>query len=164
MAAAGNVLNYKVSLTDIDGDGDKFTQSFINVPDFVLFSNLKVYTNYILTITSSYIINDYTYQYPTYIQTLNEGPVTDIFVSNILNTSASISFPASPGINMNYNIVYKGERNNTTIYSINGLTTTDISLSKLSIYTPYSVNITTFYKIDNNNYSFHHVGKEAFNI
>lgn len=149
-AAIGNVLNYIVSL--IDTRGNTFTQSFQNVPNYVLFSNLKVYTNYRLTIASVYIINTYRYTYPTYIQTLNEGPVTDIYYSNISNTSATISFPASPGIDMNYNITYRGERNNTKSFSINGLYTTENRLTGLNIYTPYSVIITTQYR--NNSYTF----------
>lgn len=149
-AAIGKVLDYIVSLTDTNDN--TFTQSFQNVPNYVLFSNLEVYTNYTLTIATVYILNTYLYTYPTYIQTLNEGPVIDISYSNISNTSAVISFPASPGIDMTYNITYKGERNNTKSYSINGLTSTAIRLTGLSIYTPYSVIITTQYL--QNSYTF----------
>lgn len=152
-SAVGNVLSYRVSL--IDGNENTFTQSFQNVPGFVLFSNLEVFTEYTLTIVSVYIENAYLYVYSSNLQTLNEGPVTDISCSNVLNTSAYISFPASPGINMSYNITYRGERNNTQIYTMNGITnTTDISLNDLSIYTPYTVTVTTVYGLYNNSYSF----------
>ena len=130
--AVGNVVSYIVALTDINGNVT--SHSYTSAPEYVVFSNLDANTNYRLTVISNYLFNSYTYQYPGYIQTLNEGPVTDISYSNVLNTSAQISFTPSPGSGMTYNITYKGQRNDTTRYSINGQQTTVVSLNNLSIY------------------------------
>lgn len=151
-AAIGNVLSYNIYL--IDENQNIFQQFFQTVPAFVLFSNLEVYTNYYLFIESVYIENRiYTYFYPNNIHTLNEGPVTDIYYNYISNNSARISFPASPGINMCYNIKYKGAKNNTKTYSINGIKTTEVNLTNLSIHTSYSVTVTTYYILHNHYYS-----------
>jgi hypothetical protein len=103
--AIGNVLRYNVALTDPTGNTSN--QFFYTVPEHVIFSNLEPFTNYTLTITSIYKLKSYIYQYPTDIQTLNEGPTLNILSSDISNVSAFISFTASPGENPTYDVTYE---------------------------------------------------------
>ena len=140
-------LSYIVSLSDNNGNMSR--QLFETVPEYVIFEDLDVFTDYILTIIFIYVDKKYTYEYPIYIQTLNEGPVTNIYYKNVSNTSVDISFTESPGVNKTYNIIYQGTGQNSN--TITGITGTELSLTDLSINTLYSVTVTTLYTSSNNN-------------
>jgi hypothetical protein len=150
--AAGNVLSYDVTIVGVNGQTIHY--NYTTVPPYIEFPFLAVFTNYTLTIRSNYIVNTYTYTYPGYIQTLNEGPIAEITYSNVENTSAQVSFQPAPGINQQYNIIYQGQRNNTTVYYINGLTTTSFNLTGLTINTPYLFTIYSYYPSYGNYYKY----------
>ena len=150
--APGKVVSYDISLVGVNGQ--IISYNYPTVPNFVDFPYLAVYTNYTLTIRTKYQVNSYLYTYPGYIRTLNEGPISDIIYSNLENTSAHVSFQPAPGINQTYNVVYSGQRNNTTVYYINGLTDPSFNLTELSIFTPYYFTIYSYYSLNNNSYKF----------
>lgn len=144
--ASGNVLEYVIYLTDTNGNN--ITQTYEIYPESVTFYELTSSMNYTLTIISNYTTgNSYTYNYPSVIQTLYEGPVKEMTYSNVTNSSAIISFTRAPGAVSTYNIYYQGQRNNVTHYSITGLTNTQniFSLINLAIFTPYTIIINTIY-------------------
>lgn len=159
--AAGNVLSYDVTI--VGENGQTIHYNYTTIPLYIEFPYLAVYTKYTLTILSNYIVNNYTYTYPGYIQTLNEGPIANITYSNLENTSAHVSFQPAPGINQLYNVVYKGQRNNTTVYNINGLVDTSFNLTGLSIFTPYSFTIYSYYPLDGNYYKYEYTNVETDN-
>lgn len=139
----GEVYSYVINLNGIS-NGQQFEISYNTYPSFVTFSNLIYNTEYILTVQTRYISNNYTSP-PLVVKTLNEESITDLSYSNIENTSAHISFRPSPGNNPTYYISYSGIRNNTTTYYIDNLKETSVDLSGLTINTPYTVTVNTYY-------------------
>lgn len=148
----GNVVSYDISLVDVNGQAIHY--NYITIPNYIDFPYLVVFTDHTLTIRTNYRQNSYLYTYPGYIRTLNEGPISNLTYSDVENTSARVYFQPAPGTNQTYNVVYNGERNNTTIYYINGLTEPSFDLTGLSIFTPYYFTIYSFYKLNNHFYKY----------
>ena len=126
-------------------------------PRFILFNSLDIFTQYTIIITTYYIL-DGSRNYvsiPYSVSTLNEGPVSIFRYSNVENTSATIQFDSAPGYENidRYIVTYKGSQNNVRLYTINVTNQVNptINLTELSIYTSYTVTITTYYK-DGNSY------------
>jgi len=159
--AAGKVLSYDVTLVGVNGQTIYY--NYTTVPPYVEFPFLAVFTNYTLTIRSNYIVNTYTYTYPGYIQTLNEGPIAEVTYRNVENTSAHVSFQPAPGTNQQYNVVYRGQRNNTTVYYINGLTDPSFNLTELAINTPYLFTIYSYYPSYGNYYKYVYTNTDTNN-
>lgn len=157
--ASGNVLNYDISLAGMNGQIIHY--NFTEKPDSILFPGLLFNTNYVLSIRSNYIDNSYLYTYPSYIKTLNEGAITNMFYSNITNTSAYVYFQPAPGVNQLYNITYQGLINNTAIQYIYGLSETYFNLIGLSIGTPYIFTVQTYYP-NGNYYLFNYTTNPLF--
>jgi len=144
LPSQGYVYSYVVILRG-QTNGQLFELSYTTYPSFVTFSNLLLNTNYILTVQTRYISNIYTSDPPLVIKTLNEGAITNMYYSNIENTSAHIYFNPSPGNNQTYYIQYNGVRNNTATYYINNIKDTSYDLTHLDINTPYSFTVNVYY-------------------
>ena len=144
LPSTGFVYSYVIKLRG-QTNGQLFELSYNTYPSFVTFSNLSLDTSYNLNVETKYISNIYTSIFPEIIHTLNEGAITNMYYSNVENTSARVSFTPSPGDNPTYYISYAGIRNNTTTYYINGLKDTYFNLTDLIINTPYSFTVNTYY-------------------
>lgn len=158
--APGNVLSYDITLVQVDNNGQivpngqTIHYNYTTVPLFIEFPYLAVFTKYRLTIRSNYIGNrSYLYTYPTNITTLNQGPISNLTYSNLENTTVTVSFTPAPGEGQTYNVIYRGQRNNITVYFINDLQVPTFNLTGLSIFTPYYFTISSFYD-DGNSYKY----------
>jgi hypothetical protein len=146
--------NKRYTVTYTDPNQNSNTSNVITNNSLVL-NDLSSNTLYSVMVTTYYNNNpDVSYNSNIYsqFQTLNEGPTTDISYNTLTNTSAIVSFVASPGDIKSYAVTYTDQNNNS-------ITKTDISnaylaLTDLSINTLYSVTVTTFYNSSDASYNY----------
>ena len=139
------VLKNQVDPTEIQ------TISILQSP--YTFQNLKPNSHYDITVTSNYSSkNTYTANFKNAVRTLNEGPPTELYISNITNHTAKVSFVVPIGFPDSVNITITNildETDTHTYYKV----TSPFAIQNLPINTTYDFKIQSVYSLTKNVYS-----------
>ena len=118
------------------------------------FQNLIPNSHYDVTATATYSSNSiYTETFINAIETLNEGPATNVTISKISNKTAYISFIYPIGTTDSVNITITNKNDQTDIQQINNITTDYYNITGLQINSTYTFLISSVYIITKNIYS-----------